>query len=708
MNTPEWFPECRAHSRVQATLVLLTVAVVTPLHAQQSQDENIEQLVVTGQRVYPISEVVAPASEQAIDTAELLLRLPGANVNTNGALSGIAQYRGLYGDRVAITIDGLGVLGGGPNAMDTPLSYASPLLLEHLNLERGIASVAHSAESLGGHINADYDRGVFITSGDVTVAGSVQARYESNGNLTGTAARFVAANDTHKLALLGEIAEADDFEYPDGKLTPTRLDRSHYDVSYGFGGERVELLAYVGTRDTTNTGTPALPMDIGFIDTQMHGMRVRAEGNRATWSMSYNGSDVGHVMDNFSLRTPPGSPMSYRSNRATADGYQWRLDAEIPLTDGEWRFGVDSASATHDARITNPNVAPFAIDNFRDAQRDLLGVFGQWNKLVGPVDLEAGVRFNRVELRSGTIGASIPAMNPMMQMMGMNAGMLAAAFNSGERGRDHSNVDAVFKIGRVLNDSRNVYFEIARKTRAPSYQEAFLWLPMQSTGGLADGRSYIGNSTLSSEVSNELNIGTNWRGSRAWFAPQVFYKRIDDYIQGIPTTNATANMVAMMMTGMPALEFANTDAELIGLDLGWGYSISSQLSIEGVLSYVDGKRTDVADSLYRIAPLNGAVSLVLDRPHFSARLELVAYAGQDDVAAFNDERRSAGYGLLNARMQWFSNDSLRVYASVENLLDKSYRPHLGGYNRVMGVDIPAGERLYGVGRNLNIGIGYSW
>ena len=75
-------------------------------------------------------------------------------------------------------------------------------------------------------------------------------------------------------------------------------------------------------------------------------------------------------------------------------------------------------------------------------------------------------------------------LNPMMQMMGMNADMLAAAFNAGERGRDHSNVDAVFKIGRVLNDSRNVYFEIARKTRAPSYQEAFLWLPLQATGGL--------------------------------------------------------------------------------------------------------------------------------------------------------------------------------------------------------------------------------
>jgi iron complex outermembrane receptor protein len=706
MNMPEPLPERAVQWRTASLCAVAALVVCGPLHGQEN--ESLEQLVVTGQRVYPISEVVAPASEQAVDTAELLLKLPGANVNANGALSGIAQYRGLYGDRVAVTIDGLGVLGGGPNAMDTPLSYASPLLLEHLSLERGIASVAHSGESLGGHISADYDRGRYADTREVRAAGSVQARYESNGNLTGTAARFVAANDAHKVALLGEVTDAGDFEFPGGKLTPSRLERSQYDLSYGFSGETVELLVYTGTLDTRNTGTPALPMDIGYIDTQLHGVRIRAHGDKAVWTMSYNDSDVDHVMDNFSLRPAPASPMSYRSNRATATGTQWRLDSEIAVDDGEWRFGVDGATASHDARITNPNVAPFGIDNFHDAERDLLGVFGQWNKLVGRIDLEAGVRFNRVELSSGRIGAAIPPMNPMLQMMGMNAGMLAAAFNAGERGRDHSNVDAVFKIGRVLNARRNVYVEIARKTRAPSYQEAFLWLPLEATGGLADGRSYIGNPQLASEVSAELNIGTNWRGTRAWFAPQIFYKRIDDYIQGVPTTNATANMVAMMMSGMPALEFANTDAELIGLDLGWGYSLSNRFSVEGTLSYVDGQRTDVADALYRIAPLNGSVSVILDQARWSARLELVAYAGQHDVAAYNGEQTSAGYGLLNARFQWGGDAPLRVFASAENLLDKAYRPHLGGYNRVMAVDIPTGERLYGVGRNFNLGIAYRW
>jgi len=163
-----------------------------------------------------------------------------------------------------------------------------------------------------------------------------------------------------------------------------------------------------------------------------------------------------------------------------------------------------------------------------------------------------------------------------------------------------------------------------------------------------------------------------------------------------------------MMTGKPALEFANTDAEFLGLDLGWGYEISERLALEGLLSYVDGERTDVSDNLYRIAPLNGTVSLVLEQRQFTGRLELVAYARQNKVASYNAEPQTPGYGIVNARMQWGGDDPLRVYASVENLLDKSYQSHLGGINRVTGVDIALGERLYGIGRNFNIGIGYHW
>jgi iron complex outermembrane receptor protein len=667
-----------------------------------------EQIVVVGERVYPASDVVAPATGDVIDTAELLQRMPGADFNSNGSLTGLAQYRGLFGDRVNVSIDGLRALTGGPNAMDSPLSYASPLLLDHLSLERGIASVWGSTESLGGHINAGFDRGSFAETSDFGFDGDLLSRYESNGAITSTAARMVTASDSQKFALLAERDRGDSLEYPGGVLTPTRLEREHVDLSYGYRGKNSGLLAYVGQLDTINTGTPALPMDIAYVKTDMYGIRFDSDLGATTLTTAFSYSDVDHVMGNFALRTPPASPMAYRSTRARGDGLQWRIGTLTEIAKGDLRLGIDGETSNHTATVTNPNDGAFVIDNFNNARRDIVGLYGQWNQQAGPVDIEAGVRSNRVSMNSGEVSASIPAMNPMMQMMGMNATVLADTFNNGDRDQTRNNIDAVFKIGRVLNESRSIYLELGRKTRPPSYQEAYLWLPMQSTGGLADGRSYIGNAALKSEVSYEINIGTNWRSNNAWFGPQAFYKEISGYIQGVPSTNAVANQVSMMMSGSPALEFSNTDARIYGVDLAWGYYLSDAMTVQGVLTYVRGKRTDVDDDLYRLAPLNGRISFSYEKLDWLASVDLVAYSSQDNVAAYNDELHTSGYGIVNSRVQWSATQSLLVSASIENLFDQRYQPHLGGVNRVSGVDVGLGERLFGQGRSLHFGITYSW
>ena len=689
-----------------AVVAALTTAVV---HAQRAPAEAPEQVVVVGERVYPVVDSVAPSTENAVDSAELLRELPGANLNANGALAGIAQYRGLYGDRVAVSIDGLRTTTGGPNAMDAPLSYASPLLLEEIKLERGIASVSSAVESLGGHVEVGFDRGQYRDDAAFGFDGKAQARYASNGALNSTAVRLVAASDTHKVALLGQHDRAHDFRFPGGRLVPTRLERDRYDLSYGYRHDDTQLLFYAGRLDTKDTGTPALPMDIRYIATDLYGLRIATSlGARSVLDVAIGHSSVDHVMDNFGLRTPPASPMSFRATGATADGYHWRVGAQAKLDHGEWRLGLDGETAEHGATITNPDVPPFEIDNFDGAKRDIVGLYAQWNNDRGPIDLEAGVRINRVETSSGTIGASIPATNPMMQMMAMNAGLLADAFNAADRKRSYDNVDAVFKIGRVVGKTRNIYLEIARKTRAPSYQELYLWLPLEATGGLADGRSYIGDPALRPEISREINLGSNWQGGKAWIAPQLFYKDIAGYIQGVPSTNAVANMVAGMMTGNPALQFANTDAEIFGIDLGWGYRLSRHLVLDGVLTYVRGRRTDVRDNLYRLAPLNSRVSLRYETGRWLADVDVIAYAEQTKVSSFNDERPTPGYGLVNGTVHWQLRPSLRLSAGVENLLDKRYRDHLDGINRVAAVDVPVGERLFGLGRSFELGVMFTF
>jgi iron complex outermembrane recepter protein len=667
-----------------------------------------EQLVVSGERVYPVVDSIAPSTEDAVDTAELLKQLPGANINANGPITGIAQYRGLYGDRVAISVDGVPMVTGGPNAMDAPLSYASPLLLEHVRLERGIASVSSAIESLGGHFGVDYDRGRHADGSGFEPSGKVQARYVDNGNLGSVAARIIGANETHKVALLTQRDRADDLDYPGGKLLPTRLERDRYDLSYAYRGDAQRLLVYGGRLETNDTGTPSLPMDIVWIGTDLFGVRFDADLGSAAIEVAVGYTDVEHEMNNFSMRTPPATPAQFRSTYAAGNGYHFRVGSRMLAGGAQWRFGVDGRTAEHSAVITNPNAPAFEIVNFAAAERDLLGAYGQWNRALRRLDVEAGVRVNRARTGSGDVGATIPVMNPMSEMMAASAALLAADFNASDTRRTHTNVDAVVKIGRVLGDMRSVYVELGRKTRVPSYQELFLWLPLESTGGLADGRSYLGNPALDSEVSREINIGSNWHFGNAWLSPQAFYKDIAGYIQGVPSQNAAANAVATMMSGQPALEFANTDARIFGADLAWGYYLTEALTIDGVVTWVRGERTDVDDRLYRIAPPNARVGLTYDADGWSAGIESVLYASQRKVSAYNGERPTPGYGILNANAQWRLRPGLLLHARASNLLDKRYQDHLDGINRVAAVDVPVGERLYGLGRSLQIGVQVDW
>ena len=62
------------------------------------------------------------------------------------------------------------------------------------------------------------------------------------------------------------------------------------------------------------------------------------------------------------------------------------------------------------------------------------------------------------------------------------------------------------------------------------------------------------------------------------------------------------------------IETDNVDAEIYGLDLGWRYSLTGRVGVEGNASYTRGRRTDVADNLSSKAitmPFMLGVALVL-------------------------------------------------------------------------------------------------
>jgi iron complex outermembrane receptor protein len=678
--------------------------VTVKIKTQTSSSPIIEEIIVEGEALDAVKILsIKPDVINQPDSAATLKALPGANINSNGPITGIAQYRGLFGDRVAVSMENEAVLGGGPNAMDTPLSYAPPLLLKSIELTPGIASVSRSQESIGGLIEAKLDRGNFSQSSEASISGDIATRYSSVDEGSNSAAKVVAANNAHKLAILASFDEGDDAETGDGKtLRDTAYRRERYDLSYGWQNESSEAEVSLGKLETSDTGTPALPMDIIDIDTDIANFNGMTQYNGAIIRTRIGYRHVYHLMDNFSLRSNSNS-MGYRATEATGQQLTWGASVEFPIGDDSLTLGIDSADTIHDAVVKNPNMAMFRVQNFSDAERDIYGFFTEWKGSRGDWSLEAGVRYNRVEMNSDVVSA-----NGMMAMMQMQANQLANDFNNANRDQNFNNIDVVLKATRALNTHTDFNIGLGRKNRAPSYQELYLWLPMQSTGGLADGRTYIGNLDLDSETNHEITLGLDWSAGNVYVNGQIFFRKIDDFIQGTPSTNMTANMLSTMMSGQNPLQFNNIDAELYGLDGRYGMVLNDNWRLDGVLSYVRGKDKDGNDNLYRVAPLNNRLTLTWEQDKLSASLESALYASQSKTASYNNEEKSAGYGLLNFYSQYKISSDLRINAGIENLLDKDYVDHLTGYNRNGDSDIPVGDRLPGRGRNFFVSAALSF
>ena len=683
----------KTHLRAASALLI----ALPLLAAAEVNDEPIDEIVVADHATD--ASTINVEQEALLDTAVALKSIPGANVNSNGLITGIAQYRGMYGDRVAVTIDNHGVVTGGPNAMDTPLSYVSPMITEALVIERGITSVSSAPESIGGHLDARLARGDFGDR-DFGLSGFVGSRYSNNGDLGTSAGRLTLSNSSHRISALAELDSGHNINTPAGEIRPSLVDRSRYDLSYSYARGDDHFVVFAGTLDTEDSGTPALPMDIRVIDTNLLGSHFRYSIT-PTFLLEgrVSASDVEHVMDNFGLRSPPPAMMQ-RQTLATGEGQTLALAVKLDLEASTLRIGVEQSLADHDAVITNPNNSAFRVLNFSDVERDLTSVFGEWLVERDSRALELGVSLKHVATNAGEVDA--------MGMMSPAVATLSGAFNSANRGLSFDDVDAVAKYRYRAGNDLEWSIEVARKSRAPSYQELYLWLPMQATGGLADGRTYIGDLNLDSENSNELSVGFSSSYGRLNLSPQVFYKKIDGFIQGTPSANSDANMVAMMMGGQPALQFSNTDAEIWGFDMAWSLRMTERLSVDGVATYTRGRRTDVPDNLYRLVPLNARIGLTYSNETWTFNTQVVAYGNQKKVAAFNDEQPTAGYEIVNAAIAWMPSSSIRIEARVDNLLDATYQEHLAGINRAGGSDIAIGSKLYGAERTLGAGIIYSF
>ncbi len=709
-------PAPRPRAQALAPLVVLTLTAAAA-NAQQIPEITVFDRAQGDDR-YDVTDAI---TFTGADPTMLLNGVPGAAANNNGPLSLQAQYRGMFGPRVNVSIDGLGVVSGGPNWMDPPLHYMPAGLVDSMVMQRGIAPVV-AGSSIGGTVQARTVRSEFNGEDEFHLHGRVGAGGATANDSTELSGIIAIANDRHRLHLLGAMEDGDDAESGRGTISATSYERDTVGLGYGLrlSGNDFVAVDYMRT-DTGNSGNPVLPLDIEFFETDRFTLSGEFSPGAVTLRARVRVIDIDHRMNNFELRDapdfsqltlPPFQGEDRRFVDATASGVTWRLAALMEAAGGTLTVGTDGGVESHDAQVGDPDVAPFFITNFNDAESTTTALFAQWEGLVAPrVGIEAGVRYARVAMEADAVDAQ-PAQLVDMGMFGPGTPPFAVwtlrnRFNDGLRSATDNNLDLVFKADYEVATELTMGFGLARKVRSPSYIERFLWIPLEINSGLGDLNNYVGDVGLSPEVSYEAEFGLAWESDRAYASPRVFLRRVDDFIQGVATTDMPVVAVSGNANGDPTpLQFANVDAQFYGVDLAFGMRFSDQWRLDGTLSYVRGERRDVTDDLFRIMPLNGQLRLAWERANWSLGLDMTAAATQErisEVIVGNEPRSDndavPGYAVFGLSGRWQGPSGLSVMGGVDNLLDHFYASAASGFNRVGGGAAGLGDRLPALGRN---------
>ncbi|MDZ7825301.1 MAG: TonB-dependent receptor [Gammaproteobacteria bacterium] len=458
-------------------------------------------------------------------------------------------------------------------------------------------------------------------------------------------------------------------------------------------------------------------MDIGFIDTEILQLEARHQLGEVEFRLTAGTSHVEHGMSNNLLRPTPDlgdAPAPWmagddaRRTLADADGRELDVRAILPALGGTLELGLGWREEHHDARVGDPDSPPF-VDSFVDARLDVTTAFADWQRSLGNrTGLRAGLRLVRTGADADPVNAfpaTLVDAAPGAWPMGTPPRAihtLRERFNAADRDRTDTELDWSLALEHRLDTHLTLTGTLARRSRAASFQERFLWLPMEATSGLADGNTYVGDPALDPEVSRIAGVALHWQTSRLEATLEGYWREIDGAILGVPATDPLVIGVSGGMGDPSAAAFAATDASIRGIEASVGWQLADHWRLDAGLAWQRGERTAGEDDpLWRIAPPNASLTLGWNAGfgHWRLTQELVARGDRlsriqlDDPAnPVNEFTETAGYGLTHLRSDWALMRGLRLTLGVDNLFDREHVAPLAGFNRAEGNVVPSGAR----------------
>ena len=292
---------------------------------------------------------------------------------------------------------------------------------------------------------------------------------------------------------------------------------------------------------------------------------------------------------------------------------------------------------------------------------------------------------------------------------------------------DHGDIDSynvnentnsfAISIGRDLTDNLDINLGFSSVERMPSVIELFMNGPH-----LATGRFEVGDPTLSSETSNNIDISFNFDNGEYFGYASFYINDVDNYITLMDEDDdhemhgdehhededehhedEDEHHEDEDDHGHGSLMHANyiqEDAEFDGYEIEFGRTIDlnkGQLQLSFGRDVVNAKFSD-GHNVPRINPSRNVYSLSYKQEDVVFKLDLKDVAKQNDFG--EGETATNGYQMLDTRLTktFYLNgtSNLKVTLFGKNLLDEVARNH----SSFVKNEVPLPGRNYGIKFNL--------
>ncbi len=647
-------------------LVLATLAVP----ALADAPNLLGEVVVTAPRMAePLTVSLDPRAPQqpvpANDGASFLKNVPGFSMIRKAGTDGDPVLRGLAGSRLNVLLDGADFHGGCGMRMDPPTAYVFPEAFDQVTVIKGPQTVLYGNGNSAGVVL--FERTPQPAPG-VTGFASLMA---GSWSRLDAVANVAAAGDQAYVEASASHAESDDYEDGAGRSVHSFYQRQSLNARAGWRPERDTRVEFSASASRAEAAYADRGMDGVKFDREGYGLKLEKAHlgpllQAVKAQVNYNYID--HVMDNYSLRTPPSgiNPNFFKVNNPDRETQSARVSADLALADKtRLTLGVDWQANEHTLRKIENATTAAAADAYKNLPRildmdtDTWGLYGEIRhtmadnqRLIGGLRLDdwSADRYQYSTYASTYLaGASETLTSGFLRYEQDLAGRPLTAFAG-----------------------------LGYSERPMDYWEATTY-----NGILASGQ-------LKPEKNTQLDAGLMWKTAGLSASVSVFYSKVSDYIltySGATLPSASGRVMNCGPLTMGKYNCSgNIDATRYGgeADLAWRFAPA--WTLRGSLAWVRGDNDSYDVPLAQTPPLEGRLGLDYRTGAWTLGgvLRLVAEQDRYDLNYGNivgqDYGRTAGFATLALNAAYQAGKGLLFTAGIDNVFDKNYAEHLARDN----------------------------